>query len=68
MPMYHLIEHSVSYSKTSESLWQYDNDEQALDNNENIVDFPTNENNSISFKFKQHIIGQTENHGTKHAE
>ena len=44
--------------KKSRNLWQYYRDEPALQNN-NIVDFPINNNNSISFKFKQQITGQT---------
>ena len=61
MPMYNLIEYSDVYSKTSGSLWQYYRDEPALDNNNNnnIIDFPVNDNNSILFKFKQQITGQT---------
>ena len=55
MPMYNLIEYSDAYSKTSGSLWQYYRDEPALDNNDNIIDFPANNSNSISFKFKQQI-------------
>ena len=39
MPMYNLIEHSDAYSKTSGSLWQYDRDEPALDDNNNILHF-----------------------------
>ena len=46
-------------------LWQYYRDEPALDNNENITDFPANNNNSNSFRFKQQITGQTGNGGTK---
>ena len=52
MPMYNLIEHSNVYLKISGSLWQYYRDEPTLDNNNNIIDFPANNNNSISFKFK----------------
>ena len=52
MPMYYLIEYSDAYLKTSGSLWQYYRDELALDNNNNIIDFPANNNNSILFKFK----------------
>ena len=33
--------------------------EPTLDNNNNIIDFPRDKNNIISFKFKQHITGQT---------
>ena len=66
MPMYNLIEYSGAYSKTG-SLWQYYRDELALDNN-NVLDFPANNNNSISFKFKQQITGQTGNGVTKDVE
>ena len=54
--------------KTSGSLWQYYRDEPTLDNNNNIIDFPANNNNSASFKFKQQIIGQTGNGGAKDVE
>ena len=40
MPMYNLIEHSDAYSKISGSLWQYDRDEPALNNNGDITEFP----------------------------
>ena len=68
MPIYNLIEYSDAYSKTSESLWQYHRDEPALDNNGNIIDFPDDNNNSASYKFKQKITGQTGNGGTKDVE
>ena len=68
MPMYNLIEYSDPYSKTSGSLWQYYRDEPALDNNNNIIDFPANNNNSISIKFKQQITVQTGNGGKKNVE
>ena len=64
MSIYNLIEYSDVYSKTSGSLWQYYRDEPALGNN-NIIDFLANNNNTISFKFKQQITGQTGNDGTK---
>ena len=35
-------------------------DEPAPDNNNNIIDYPANNNNSISFKFKQQITGKLE--------
>ena len=38
-----------------------------LDNSNNIIDFPAN-NNSVSFKFKQNITKQTLNDGTKDVE
>ena len=59
--MYILIEYSDVYSKILVSLWQYYRDEPALNNNHNIIDFP--DNYSVSFKFKQQIIGQTGNGG-----
>ena len=68
MPMYNLIEYSDAYSNTSGSLWQYYRDEPALDANGGIIDFPANENNSVSFKFKQQITEQTGNGGTKDVE
>ena len=68
MPMYNLIENSDAYFKTSRSLWQYYGDEPAPDNNSNITDFPADDSNSISFKFKQQITEQTGNSGTKDVE
>ena len=68
MPMYNLIEYSDSYSKILGNLWQYYRDEPALDSNNNITDFPANNNNSVSFKFKQQITGQTGNGGTNGVE
>ena len=67
MPMYNLIEYSDAYLETSGSLWQYYKDEPALIGNGNIIDIP-NDNNSISFKFKQQITEQTGNNGTKDVE
>ena len=55
MPMYNLVEYSDVYLKTSGSLWQYYKDEPTLDSSNNIVVFPSNNNNSISFEFKQQI-------------
>ena len=51
-----------------ENLWQYYTDKPALDNNNIIIDFPANSNNSISFKFKEQITGHTRNSGTKNVE
>ena len=66
--MYYLIEYSDVYLKTSGNVWQYYRDEPALDNKNNIIDFPANSNNIISFKLKQQITGQTENRGTKNVK
>ena len=63
--MCNLIEYSDTYSKESGSSWQHYRDETALANNGNITDFPANNNNSASFKFKQQITGQRGNSGTK---
>ena len=48
--MYSLTEYSASYLKMSETLSQYDGDEPTLNNL--IIDFPADNNSSISFKFK----------------
>ena len=53
MPMYNLIEYSDNYSKTSGSLWQYYSDEPALNANGGVIDFPADNNNSVSLKFKR---------------
>ena len=68
--MYNLIEYNSGYLKASGSLWQYCRDEIALDNNNNIIDFPANNNrnNIISFKSKQKITGKTGNGGAKDVE
>ena len=53
MLMYNLIEYSDNYSITSESLWQYDRDEPALDNDDAIVDFPSDNNTVLLLNLKQ---------------
>ena len=63
MPMYNLKEQSDNYSKTSGSLWQYYKDEPILD--DNGLDFPADDNNCTSFKFKTKLAGRTGNDGTK---
>ena len=69
MTMNNLIGYSDVSSETSGSLWQFYRQEQAVDNSNNIIDFPANNNNnSISFNFKQQIIGQTGNGGKKDVE
>ena len=68
MPMYNLIEYNDAYLKISESLWQRYRDEPALEDNNNIIDFPANNNKSTSFKFKQQITVQTGNGSTKDVE
>ena len=52
MPTLSLTEYSDIYLKTSGHLWQYYRDEPDLDNASNITDFPANNNDRISFKFK----------------
>ena len=51
--MYNLTEYSDTYLKTWGNLWQYYRDDSALDNDKSIIDFPTDNNNGISFKYKQ---------------
>ena len=65
MHMYNLIEYGDAYSKASGSWWQYYRDEPTIGDNGNIIDFPANNNNSNSFRFKQEITRQTLNSGTK---
>ena len=68
MPMYNFVEYSDVYLKASGGLWQYYKPEPALDNNNNISDFPANNRYIIPLKFKQQIRGQTGNCGTKDVE
>ena len=49
--------------KTLGSLWQYYRDELALGSNAIIIDFPNDNNISISVKFEEEISGQTQNDG-----
>ena len=48
--MYNLLEYSDIYSKTSRRLWQYYRDEQALGGTNSIINFPADNDNSISFE------------------
>ena len=64
MPTHNLVEYSAAYLKISGSLW----DTTALIDNDTIIDFPADNNNSASFKFKHQITGQTGNGGTKSVE
>ena len=67
MPMFNLIEYSSAYEKTSGSLWQYCKDIPAVDDNNAIVEFVSN-NLTSSFNFKVKITGKTDNNGTKDVE
>ena len=59
--MYDLLEYSNIYLKTSGSLqWSY-RDIPSLNNNNVIIDFLADGNNSNSFKFKKKITGKTNN-------
>ena len=49
MPMYNLIEYNDNHS----SLWQYYRDEPALNDVGAIIDFPADNINRASCKFKQ---------------
>ena len=66
--MYNLIEYSDAFCKRSGRLQQYYRNEPTLNANGKIIDFPANNNNSDSFKFKQQITGKTENGSTKDVE
>ena len=52
MAMYHLIEYSDNYSKTSGISWQFCRDELALDNSNAITDFDVANSITDSFKVK----------------
>ena len=47
MTIYNLTEYRDASSKTSGGLWQYYRDEPALDDNDNIIDFPANDNKNF---------------------
>ena len=66
--MHNLIEYNKNYLQTSESLWLYYRDKPALDNNDNVIDFPVKDGIRLSFKHKQNIIGRTGIDGTKNPE
>ena len=68
MPFCNFVEYSDIHSKTSGRLWQYYRDEQVLYDNKVIIDFSDDNSNSISFQFKQQIIGQTGNNDKKDVE
>ena len=63
MHMYNLIAYIDIYLKTSGDLRQYY--EPDLDNDNNFIDFPPDDNNSISFNFKEKLTSQKDNDGTK---
>ena len=63
------MEYNDAYSKTSGSLWQYNRDEPALDNNGNIADYNNNNFLIITIIVLHSILnkkktGQTGNGGT----
>ena len=64
MPMHNLIEYSDNYSKSSGSYWQYCRNEPFF-NSGAIADFPSDNNNSASFKFKTKIASRIGNNGRK---
>ena len=66
MSMYSLVVYNDNYAKNSGRSWQYYKDE--TDANGSIADFATDNNNSVSFKFKQEARGQTGNDTIKDVE
>ena len=67
MPMHNSTEYTDNYWKTSESLWLYYSDEPFISDNGNITDV-ADDHNSVSFKYKQKITGQTKNDGRNDVE
>ena len=49
--MYNLIEHNNNFSKTSESFFQYWKDKPALNDDDSIVDFANDNNNTHCVKW-----------------
>ena len=68
MSMYNIIEQCDIYLKALGSFQQNYGDKPGLVDNSNVIDFPANKNNSISFKFKLKITGQTGNDDTENVE
>ena len=48
--MYSLIECSGNYSPTCGGLWWYYRDQPALNDDGNIINFPANDDTSLSYK------------------
>ena len=57
MPMYNLIEYSDIFSKTSASLINLGS---FINHNDFNIGFPADDNNSISFKFKEKVTKDVE--------
>ena len=51
--MSNFIEYSENQSQTSRSLWLYYRDQLVLDSNGNSIDFPVNNDTSLSFQYKK---------------
>ena len=66
--MYNLIEYSENYSQRPGSLSQYYRDQPALNDDDNIIGFPVNDDTSFSFKYKKNTIVTAGNNGTKNTE
>ena len=66
--MHKLVEYSDIFLKASGNLWQYYSDEPALNNNDAIIEFPADNNNSVLFKFKEKITVKTGNNGGKNVK
>ena len=67
MLVYHLIEYSDNYSKTSKRLFQCYKDQATLNNNGAIVEF-VGDNATDLCKFNEVITGQTGNNSTKNVD
>ena len=68
IPINSLVEYSDIFLKASGNLWQYYRDEPALYNNDAIIEFPADNNNSVLFKFKEKITVKTGNNGGKNVK
>ena len=67
MPTYNLIEYKDTWPKTSGSLWQYCRNKPSVNDNGVIIAFNAAKVTDSS-SFKEKVIGQTDDNGTKVVE
>ena len=67
MPMYNLLEYNKSYTKTTESFWNYyrDKSNDFVDNDYDAIPIFAN---SVSFKYKTSVTGKTSNANRENGE
>ena len=68
MNMYDLIRYSENDLQTSGSLWEYYRDQTGFNDDGKVIDFPVNDDTSLSFKYEKNAMGRTENYDIKITE